>query len=377
MARIRLGMVGGGNDAFIGGVHRFASRLDDRYELVAGALSSTPQKARASGAVLGLDPARTYDDFKEMAIREARLKGGIEAVAIVTPNHVHYAAAREFLKRGIHVICDKPLTSTLPEARKLVKAAERSSALFVLTHNYTGYPLIRQAREMIANGELGDIRVVNVEYAQDWLTQDDDSKQAAWRTDPAQSGLGGATGDIGTHAFNLAGFVTGLKLERLAADLQSFVSGRALDDNGHVMLRYAGGARGLLWCSQVAPGNENGLRLRVYGGKGGLEWAQENPNQLWFTPFGEPKRLLTRGGAGTGPAAARMCRIPPGHPEGYLEGFANIYSEAAIAIEAHRTGAPVPPEVQFPTVQDGLEGVQFVDACVRSSKRDGAWVGLA
>ena len=376
MARIRLGMVGGGNDAFIGGVHRFASRLDDRYELVAGALSSTPQKARASGAVLGLDPARTYDDFKVMAIREAGLEDGIEAVAIVTPNHVHYAAAREFLKRGIHVICDKPLTSTLPEARKLVKAAERSSALFVLTHNYTGYPLIRQAREIITNGELGDIRVVNVEYAQDWLTQDDDSKQAAWRTDPAQSGLGGATGDIGTHAFNLAGFVTGLKLERLAADLQSFVSGRALDDNGHVMLRYAGGARGLLWCSQVAPGNENGLRLRVYGEKGGLEWAQENPNQLWFTPFGEPKRLLTRGGAGTGPAAARMCRIPPGHPEGYLEGFANIYSEAAIAIEAHRTGAPVPPEVQFPTVQDGLEGVQFVDACVRSSKRDGAWVGL-
>ncbi|MGY9033165.1 MAG: Gfo/Idh/MocA family protein, partial [Rhodobacterales bacterium] len=358
MARIRLGMVGGGNDAFIGGVHRFASRLDDRYELVAGALSSTPQKARASGAVLSLDPARTYDDFKAMAIREARLEDGIEAVAIVTPNHVHYAAAREFLKRGIHVICDKPLTSTLPEARKLVKAAERSSALFVLTHNYTGYPLIRQAREIIANGELGDIRVVNVEYAQDWLTQDDDSKQAAWRTDPAQSGLGGATGDIGTHAFNLAGFVTGLKLERLAADLQSFVSGRALDDNGHVMLRYAGGARGLLWCSQVAPGNENGLRLRVYGEKGGLEWAQENPNQLWFTPFGEPKRLLTRGGAGTGPAAARMCRIPPGHPEGYLEGFANIYSEAAIAIEAHRTSAPVPPEVQFPTVQDGLEGVQ-------------------
>ena len=377
MARIRLGMVGGGNDAFIGGVHRFASRLDDRYELVAGALSSTPQKARASGAVLGLDLARTYDDFKVMAIREAGLEDGIEAVAIVTPNHVHYAAAREFLKRGIHVICDKPLTSRLPEARKLVKAAERSSALFVLTHNYTGYPLIRQAREIITNGELGDIRVVNVEYAQDWLTQDDDSKQAAWRTDPAQSGLGGATGDIGTHAFNLAGFVTGLKLERLAADLQSFVSGRALDDNGHVMLRYAGGARGLLWCSQVAPGNENGLRLRVYGEKGGLEWAQENPNQLWFTPFGEPKRLLTRGGAGTGPAAARMCRIPPGHPEGYLEGFANIYSEAAIAIEAHRTGAPVPPEVQFPTVQDGLEGVQFVDACVRSSKRDGAWVGLA
>jgi predicted dehydrogenase len=377
MARIRLGMVGGGNDAFIGAVHRYASRLDDRYELVAGALSSTPDKAQVSGRALGLDPDRTYDDFKAMAIREERLKNGIEAVAIVTPNHVHYVAAREFLKRGIHVICDKPLTATLPEARKLVKAADDSDALFVLTHNYTGYPLIRQARAMIAAGELGDIRVVNVEYAQDWLTQEDDSKQAAWRTDPARSGLGGATGDIGTHAFNLAGFVTGLTLDKLAADLQSFVSGRALDDNGHVMLRYEGGARGMLWCSQVAPGNENGLRLRVYGDKGGLDWSQENPNQLWFTPFGEPKRLLTRGGAGTGPEAARMSRIPPGHPEGYLEGFANIYAEAAVAIEAHRIGAPIPPEVHFPTVHDGLVGVQFVDACVRSSKRDGAWVGLA
>ena len=377
MARIRLGMVGGGNDAFIGAVHRYASRLDDRYELVAGALSSTPEKAQASGAALGLDPARTYDDFKAMAIREARLKDGIEAVAIVTPNHVHYAAAREFLKRGIHVICDKPLTGTLPEARKMVKAAEDSNALFVLTHNYTGYPLIRQAREMIAGGVLGNIRVVNVEYAQDWLTQEDDSKQAAWRTDPAKSGAGGATGDIGTHAFNLAGFVTGLTLVQLAADLQSFVSGRTLDDNGHVMLRYKGGARGMLWCSQVAPGNENALRLRVYGDKGGLDWSQENPNQLWYTPFGEPKRLLTRGGAGTGDAAARMCRIPPGHPEGYLEGFASIYAEAAIAITAHRTGAPVPAQVHYPTVQDGLAGVQFVDACVRSSKRDGAWVGLA
>ena len=377
MARIRLGMVGGGNDAFIGAVHRYASRLDDRYELVAGALSSTPDKAQVSGRALGLDPDRTYDDFKAMAIREERLKNGIEAVAIVTPNHVHYVAAREFLKRGIHVICDKPLTATLSEARKLVKAADDSDALFVLTHNYTGYPLIRQARAMIAAGELGDIRVVNVEYAQDWLTQEDDSKQAAWRTDPARSGLGGATGDIGTHAFNLAGFVTGLTLDKLAADLQSFVSGRALDDNGHVMLRYEGGARGMLWCSQVAPGNENGLRLRVYGDKGGLDWSQENPNQLRFTPFGEPKRLLTRGGAGTGPEAARMSRIPPGHPEGYLEGFANIYAEAAVAIEAHRTGAPIPPAVHFPTVHDGLAGVQFVDACVRSSKRDGAWVGLA
>lgn len=372
---IRLGMVGGGNDAFIGGVHRIAARIDGRFELVAGALSSTPQKARASGVALGL--ARIYDDFKSMAIREARLKDGIEAVAIVTPNHVHYTAAREFLKRGIHVICDKPLTSTMAEARKLVKAAQDSDALFVLTHNYTGYPLIRQARQMVAEGQLGNLRVVQVEYAQSWLTQADDSKQAAWRTDPAQSGLGGSTGDIGTHAFNLASFVTGLELDRLSADLQAFVSGRQLDDNAHVMLRYKGGARGMLWCSQVAPGNENGLRLRVYGDKGGLEWGQENPNQLWFTPYGEPKRLLTRGGAGATDAANRVSRIPAGHPEGYLEGFATIYREAADAIEAHRDGRDVSADVIYPTVQDGLAGMQFVDACVRSSKRDGAWVSLA
>ena len=377
MARIRLGMVGGGNDAFIGAVHRMAARLDGQYELVAGALSSTPEKARASGVVLGLDPTRTYDDFKAMAIREARLKDGIEAVAIVTPNHVHAAAAREFLKRGIHVICDKPLTATLPEARKLAKAATDSDALFFLTHNYTGYPMIRQAREMVANGDLGALRLVNVEYAQDWLTKSDDSKQAAWRTDPTQSGAGGATGDIGTHAFNLAGFVSGLTLHSLSADLQSFVSGRALDDNAHVMLRYQGGARGMLWCSQVAPGNENALRLRVFGDKGGVEWAQENPNQLWFTPYGEPKRLLTRGGVGTSEAAARVTRVPAGHPEGYLEGFATLYSEAAIAIRARQAGVACPAEVHVPGINDGLVGVQFVDACVRSSKRNAAWVTLA
>ena len=374
--RIRLGMVGGGNDAFIGAVHRIASRIDDRYELVAGALSSTPERAQASGAALGLPADRTYDDFKQMAIREARLKNGIEAVAIVTPNHVHYAAAREFLKRGIHVICDKPLTSTLADAKKLVKAAESSDALFVLTHNYTGYPMVRQAREMVAAGDIGKVRVVQVEYPQDWLSEEQDFKQAAWRTDPERSGAGGSTGDIGTHAHNLACFVTGLRVESLAADLQAFVSGRKLDDNGHVMLRFSGGARGMLWCSQVAPGNENALRLRVYGEKGGLEWAQENPTNLWFTPLGEPKRLITRNGAGAGAAAARMSRIPPGHPEGYLEGFANIYSEAAEAIEAKRQGKALSPDVVYPTIQDGLRGMHFVDACVRSSARNAAWVDL-
>ncbi len=377
--RIRLGMVGGGAGAFIGGVHRMASRLDNRFELVAGALSSSPDKAQASGRELGLAEDRIYSSYKDMAIREARLKNGIEAVAIVTPNHVHYDAAKEFLRRGIHVICDKPLTSTLADAKKLKKVADESGALFVLTHNYTGYPMVRQAREMIANGTLGDLRVVQVEYAQDWLTEaveETGAKGAVWRTDPAQSGLGGATGDIGTHAFNLASFVTGLTLDSLAADLDSFVPGRRLDDNAHVMLRFAGGAKGMLWCSQVAPGNENALRLRVFGTKGGIEWAQEDPNRLWFTPFGEQKRLITRGGAGVGDAATRVTRVPGGHPEGYLEAFATIYSEAANAIQARRDNTNPDSAIIYPTVDDGVKGVAFIDACVRSSNKNGGWVSL-
>lgn len=377
MKPIRLGMVGGGNDAFIGGVHRIAARIDGRFQLVAGALSSTAEKSKTSGAALGLEADRCYGDFTEMAKREARLKDGIEAVAIVTPNHVHYPAAREFLKRGIHVICDKPLTSTLSDAKKLVAAAEKSNALFVLTHNYTGYPMIRQARAMVADGALGKLRVVQVEYPQDWLTdavEQTGAKQAEWRTDPARSGAGGCVGDIGTHAYNLAGFVTGLTLDSLAADLTSFVEGRRLDDNVHVMLRYKGGAKGMLWSSQVAPGNENALKLRVYGEKGGLEWSQEDPNYLWFTPHGEPKRLLTRNGAGAYAANHAASRIPPGHPEGYLEGFANIYNEAADLIIAARDGKT--SDHLLPTVRDGLAGVVFIDACVRSSARNAAWVSV-
>jgi len=377
---IRLGMVGGGQGAFIGGVHRIAARIDGMFDLVAGAFSSTPEKSQASGADLGINPARVYDDYTQMAIREARRKDGIEAVAIVTPNHMHAGPAREFLKRGIHVICDKPLTATLPEAKKLVDAAEKSGALFVLTHNYTGYPMVRQMREMIAAGDLGALRLVQAEYVQDWLTEpleQTGQKQADWRTDPLRSGAGGSIGDIGTHAFNLAGFVSGLTLDKLAADLHSFVPGRRVDDNAHIMLRFQGGAKGMIWASQVAPGNENGLRLRVYGTKGGLQWGQEDPNYLWYTPYGEPKRLITRGGAGAGAAAARVTRVPGGHPEGYLEGFATIYAEAARAIQAHRAGTRPGPEVLYPTVRDGLAGVAFVDACVRSSKRDGAWVALA
>jgi len=376
-APLRLGMVGGGSGAFIGAVHRIAARLDGEYTLIAGALSSTPEKSRASGEALGL--SRVYDDYLAMAKGEARRKDGIEAVAIVTPNHMHAGPAIEFLKRGIHVICDKPLTATMAEAKKLAAAAAKADALFVLTHNYTGYPMIRQARAMVAAGEIGRVRLVQVEYVQDWLTEAAEksgSKQAEWRTDPERSGAGGATGDIGTHAYNLACFVSGLTPEALAADLSIFVPGRALDDNAHVLLRFEGGARGMLWASQVAPGNENGLRLRVYGDKGGLEWAQEDPNYLWFTPFGEPRRRITRNGAGAGPEAGRVSRIPPGHPEGYLEGFANIYAEAARAIRAHKAGETVPDGVLYPTLADGLAGMRFVEACVQSSRRNAGWVNL-
>ncbi len=382
---IRYGMVGGGQGAFIGGVHRIAARLDGEFQLVAGALSSDPERAIASGRELGLDAERCYASFAEMAKAEAARADGIEAVAIVTPNHVHYPAAKAFLDAGIHVICDKPLTSNLADAKKLAAAAAKSGRLFVLTHNYTGYPMVRQAREMVAKGMLGDLRVVHAEYPQDWLTEAVEasgSKQAVWRTDPKQSGAGGATGDIGTHAYNLARFVTGLELDSLAADLDAFVPGRLLDDNAHILLRFkakgrAPAAKGMLWASQVAPGNENGLKLRVYGTKGGLEWEQEHPNNLWYTPFGQEKRLITRGGAGAGPSAARVSRIPAGHPEGYLEGFANIYAEAARAIRAmRRKGGKMPKDVVFPTVEDGVEGVAFVEACVKSSKKNGAWTKL-
>ena len=377
--KIRLGMVGGGRDAFIGAVHRVAARLDDRYEFVAGALSSTPERSRVSGRDLGLAAERIYDDFHAMAKCEARLESGIEAVAVVTPNNLHYPVAAEFLRRGIHVICDKPLTSSLADARELATQAMQSSALFILTHNYTGYPMVRQARDMVANGLLGSIRVVHAEYPQDWLSEPLETtgqKQAVWRTDPERSGSGGSVGDIGTHAYNLLRFVTGLELECLSAELTAFVDNRTLDDNAHVLLRFVGGARGMLWCSQVAPGNENALRLRVYGEHGGLEWGQESPNKLWYTKLGEPKCLITRMGPGTVDAANRVSRIPPGHPEGYLEGFANIYREAADAIEAARANQEKPKGVVYPCISDGLEGVAFVDACVRSSRRNGAWTEL-
>lgn len=379
MKKIRLGMVGGGKDAFIGGVHRIAARIDGQFDLVAGALSSTPEKSRDSGQALGLAADRCYGSYEEMAEAEANRPDGIQAVSIVTPNHMHAGPAMAFLKRGIHVICDKPLTATMDQAEELAKAIHDAKALFILTHNYTGYPMIRQARAMIAAGDLGDLRVVQVEYPQDWLTeaaeQTGDNKQAEWRTDPERSGAGGCIGDIGTHAHNLACFVTSQKVQSLAADLQSFVPGRKVDDNAHILLRFDGGARGMLWSSQVAPGNENGLRLRIYGDKGGLEWAQEDPNYLWFTPFGEPKRLLTRGGSGAQDAANAVTRTPGGHPEGYLEGFANIYAGAADAIRAAEAGES-PDLSLLPGVDAGLDGMRFIAAAIKSSRDDAAWVTL-
>jgi predicted dehydrogenase len=376
--RIRLGMVGGGQGAFIGAVHRLAARMDDHYEFVAGALSSDAARSKASGEELGLAPDRIYGDFREMAKAEAKRTDGIEAVSIVTPNHMHFPAAKAFIEAGIHVICDKPLSLNLKEALALEKLlAKNRNVIFALTHNYSGYPMIRQARAMVAAGELGDIRLVQGEYPQDWLTTDlekSGQKQAAWRTDPARTGAGGCVGDIGTHTYQLGCFVSGLKLNELSADLTTFVKGRRVDDNVHVMLRYKGGARGVIWASQVAPGNENGLKIRVYGSKGGLEWLQADPNYLWHTPFGEPKRLITRGGAGANAAAARVTRVPPGHPEGYLEGFANIYTEVAQAIKAKRAGKKPDKDVQFPGIEDGVAGMAFIEACVKSSAKNGKWV---
>ena len=375
--RIRLGMVGGGQGAFIGGVHRIASRIDDNYELVAGALSSQRRRAIDSALELGIARDRAYADFEEMAKAEARRKDdGIEAVAIVTPNFMHAAPIKAFLKAGIHVICDKPLCMSVAEAKDIQRAVKRSGKIFALTHNYTGYPMIRQARAIVAAGELGEIRQVQAEYVQDWLTERIEAtgqKQADWRTDPKRAGAG-ALGDIATHAYNLACFVTGLQLDSLAADLTTFVKGRKLDDNDNILLRWKGGAKGMLWATQVAPGNENNLSLRIYGSKGGLEWRQEDPNYLWFTPFGQPTRKITRAGVGANADAGRVTRIPSGHPEGYLEGFANIYTEVARAIRAARTDDDPPAGVLFPTVDDGLAGMQFIEAALKSSAKGSGWV---
>ena len=378
MSKLKLGMVGGGQGAFIGSVHRIASRIDDHYELVAGSLASNPEVAHASAKELGIAENRSYSTFLEMAEKESNLENGIDVVAIVTPNNLHYPIAEAFLKKGIHVICDKPLTHNLEDAEKFFECVKNSKALFALTHNYTGYPMVRQAREMCRNGSIGKLRVIQVEYAQDWLTlpiENEGQKQASWRTDPSKAGMGGSIGDIGSHAFNLADFITGAKLTELCADISNFVEGRKNDDNAHVLLRYENGVKGMLWSSQVAPGNENSLKIRIYGDKGGLEWEQENPNYLRVDIFGEAKKIIRRAGNETTDVAGRVTRIPPGHPEGYLEGFANIYSDFAKQIHAIKNNQKIEDELLLvPSIEDGLKGVKFISAVVESGLGGSKWL---
>jgi predicted dehydrogenase len=379
--RLRVGMVGGGRDAFIGAVHRMAMRLDDRVDLVAGALSSHPDRARLSGDDIGISAERSYADFRMMASAEAARPDGIEAVVIVTPNHMHAPVARAFLDAGIDVICDKPLSATLAEAEDLARRAAASGLVFAVTLNNTGYAMVREARDLVARGALGTLRIIRAEYIQDWLTLPIDAegqKQAEWRTDPTRAGRSACLADIGVHAYSLAQFVTGMVPAEIAADLTTFVPGRRLDDNAHVLMRYASGARGVLLASQVSPGNYNRLALKVYGEKAGLEWLAHEPEVLRFTVFGEPTRILTRGGAGVGDAAASVSRMPAEHPEGYVEGFANLYRDAVEMILARRSGRTPDPALaqKVPSVQDGLKGMRFIDAAVNSHESGGQWTAI-
>jgi predicted dehydrogenase len=380
--RLRVGMVGGGRDAFIGAVHRLAMRLDDRIQLVAGALSSDPERARLSAGDVGISADRAYSSYQEMATAEAARVDGIEAVVIVTPNHMHAPVAAAFLDAGIDVICDKPLSATLEQAEDLARLAAKSGLVFAVTLNNTGYAMVREARAIVASGALGKIRIVRAEYIQDWLTlpiDADGQKQAEWRTDPARAGRSACLADIGVHAYSLAQFVTGQMPDAIAADLTTFVPGRRLDDNAHVLMRYASGARGVLIASQVSPGNYNRLSLKVYGEKAGLEWFAHEPEVLHFAAFGEPARILTRGGPGVGQAAGSVSRMPAEHPEGYVEGFANLYRDAAALIAARRAGRTPEPALvaAVPNIHDGLAGMRFIEAAVDSHDNGGAWTTIA
>ena len=377
--RIRLGMVGGGQGAFIGAVHRIAARIDDQYELVAGALSSNPERAQSSGAALHLAPERSYSDYREMARAERQRPDGIEAVAIVTPNYLHAPVATAFMEAGIHVICDKPLAISLDEGRQLAALAKQKNLLFALTHTYSGYPLLRHARAMVEAGEIGELRLVQVEYSQDWLAEAiaaGGMSEGNWHNDPALAGPGGTLLDVGVHAWHLAQFVSGQTPQQLLAELSTFVPGRTLDDHVQVMLRYANGAKGTLWASQVATGCENTVRLRLFGSKAQLDFDQEQPNELWFTPQGGNRQRL-RPGRVDSRAAAHATRVPAGHPEGYLEAFAQLYLDAAIAIRALQAGQPVPPEASWlPTVEAGVDGLAFAEAVLRSHAAGAQWTDV-
>jgi predicted dehydrogenase len=379
--KLRFGMVGGGPGAFIGAVHRRAATLDGLAELVAGAFSSDPEKSRSQARDLHLDPRRVYDGYEQMAERETALPAEqrIDFVSIVTPNHLHFRVAKAFIERGIHVICDKPMTTTLADAEALCRLVREHDVVFALTHNYSGYPLVKQARALVRAGELGTVRKVVAEYSQGWLStllEATGQKQADWRTDPARAGAG-AIGDIGSHAEHLARYVTGLEIERLYADVSTFVPGRRIDDDANMLVHYRGGAKGVLFCSQISLGEENRLSLRVYGTEGALEWRQEEPNFLVVRRAGGPTEVYKPGHAFLTPAAQRATRLPPGHPEAFIEAFANVYANAMRTIAARLAGEPAGElDADFPTAADGLAGVRFIHAAVESGRR-GDWVGAA
>ncbi len=379
--KLRYGMIGGGRGAFIGAVHRIAAIMDGQAVLTAGAFSNDPARSKASGEDFFLDPSRVYASYQEMAEAEAKMPASerLDFIVIVTPNHQHFPPAKLFLESGFNVVCEKPVTFNLAEARKLREIVKKSKKVFVLTHNYTGNAMVKQARELVRSGYLGEIRKIVSEYPQGWLSthiKASGQKQAAWRTDPKRSGAAGCIGDIGTHAENLARYITGLEIDSLCADISTFVKGRALDDDGNILVRFKGGAKGIIHASQISVGEENNLNIRIYGTKAALEWHQEHPNELVVKYPDKPREIWRRGNGYNGKAAAGVTRIPAGHPEGYLEAFANIYREAFRAIRAEVAGKPLPKDLDFPTIDDGVEGMIFIETVVKSSARGAKWVKL-
>lgn len=377
--KIRMGMVGGGRGAFIGAVHRMAAALDGEIELVCGAFSSDPEKSRLSGEDLMLPPERCYGSFQEMIQKEKRRKDKMDIVSIVTPNHVHFAPAKMALENGFDVICDKPVSFSLAEAKKLKQIIEKTGRTFALTHTYTGYPMVKEAREMCKNGVLGTIRKVMVEYPQGWLNDfiEGASKQASWRTDPSKSGIAGAVGDIGTHAENLAETITGLHITELCADVSIMVDGRLLDDDANVLIHFNNGAKGVLSCSQIANGDENNLNIRVYGDKGSIEWHQMEPNTLLHKNQYESTRIIRTGVGTQSDMAKAHIRVPAGHPEGYLEAFANIYRNFARTVRKRMNGEePNQFDLDFPTIEEGIRGMSFIDAVIASGKSKQKWVAV-
>jgi predicted dehydrogenase len=376
--KLRYGMIGGGRGAFIGGVHRIAATMDNQAVLTAGAFSSDPARSKASGEDFYLDPSRVYGSYQEMAKAEAKLPPDqrLDFIVIVTPNHQHFPPAKLFLEAGFNVICDKPVTFSLAQAKELRKIVRRTRKVFVLTHNYTGNAMVKQARDFVRSGLLGDIRKVVAEYPQGWLSTAVENKQASWRTDPKRSGAAGCIGDIGTHAENLARYITGLEIDTLCADLTSFVPGRQLDDDGNILVRFKGGAKGIIHASQISVGDENNLNIRVYGSKASLEWHQEFPNELAIKFRDQPRQIWRRGNSYVGKTAASVTRVPFGHPEGYLEAFANIYLEAFKAIRAEVAGKPIPKNLDFPTIDDGVEGMIFIETVLKSAKQGAKWVKM-